>query len=365
MFIMENNYTVDTNYTGVNHPLIGFVIFILIFFVYLHITAQWKKSEDLEVYEIDFVNQPQLQEVCEIKQPVLFKMDHASSFYQRVQLPLLAKYDALDVKIKDIYDYYNPATTTVESLVLPFHSARKLTESDTKQRYISENNGEFIDESGLGSLFSTLNEHLRPDYAIFTKYDVMFGSNHAATPLQYHTHSRYYLTVTSGKIHVKMTPWKSSKYLYPSKNYETLEYTSPIQVWNPQHKYLGEMEKLRFLEFDVFPGYVLSVPPFWWYSFQYTSDATTTVCSFQYNTAMNSVANSYDWTLYYLKKNNIQLGGGKTETSIPAIDDEPVIDTSVKPASEVIEIELGQRANIPLPPVENKQIVTNSGIYNV
>lgn len=350
MFIMENN-----------HPVIGVIIFMLIFFVYLHITAQWKKSEDLEVYEIDFVNQPQLQSVCDVKQPVLFKMEYTPTFYQRVHLAALAKYDTVDVKIKDVMEYTNPATTTVESLVLPLHSARKLTESDSKQRYICENNGEFIDETGLASLFSTLNEHIRPDYSVWTRYDLMFGSNKAFTPLKYHTHSQYFITVTSGKIHMKMTPWKSSKYLYPYKDYTSLEFRSPVNVWNPQHKYLGEMEKLRFLEFDVFPGYILFIPPYWWYSFQYTSDTNTTVCAFQYNTVMNSLANVYDWTLHYFKKNNISIGT-KTDTSIAGIDDSLAVDTPVK--EETIP-ELGQRADIPLPPPESKQIVTNSGVYNV
>ena len=47
-------------------------LFILILFMYIHIVNQYKTSEDLEIYEMDYVSNAHLQEVCSIKQPVLF-----------------------------------------------------------------------------------------------------------------------------------------------------------------------------------------------------------------------------------------------------------------------------------------------------
>ena len=42
-------------------------------FLYLHVLEQYKKSEDLEIYEMDYSSNAQLQEVCNVKQPVLFE----------------------------------------------------------------------------------------------------------------------------------------------------------------------------------------------------------------------------------------------------------------------------------------------------
>ena len=54
---------------------------------------------------------------------------------------------------------------------------------------------------------------------------------------------RHFILVNSGKIRIKLTPWKSSKYLYINKDYDNLEFTSPIDIWNPQEKYTNEMKK--------------------------------------------------------------------------------------------------------------------------
>ena len=53
--------------------ILNILLFIIILFLYIHITHQLKKSEDLEIYEMDYSSNTHLQEVCEIKQPVLFE----------------------------------------------------------------------------------------------------------------------------------------------------------------------------------------------------------------------------------------------------------------------------------------------------
>ena len=49
-------------------------IFIVILFLYIHIANQFKKSDDLEIYETDFTSTKHLEDVCELKQPVLMNM---------------------------------------------------------------------------------------------------------------------------------------------------------------------------------------------------------------------------------------------------------------------------------------------------
>jgi hypothetical protein len=51
---------------------ITILIFLTIIFLYIHIMAQFKKSEDLEIYEMDYSTNQNLQETCSVKQPVLF-----------------------------------------------------------------------------------------------------------------------------------------------------------------------------------------------------------------------------------------------------------------------------------------------------
>ena len=383
-----------------NKTLLSVLIFCFIVFIYLHITYQWKTGEDLEIYEVNINSHSQLQEICEVRQPVLFHLggNQVKTFNQQIQPPFLDKYNHLDVKVKDIYEYQNPTTKTVEPITLSYSSAKSLTEKDPNQRYISENNSEFIQESSFKNVYSQLDTYLRPHFCAFHHYDILFGSRNAHTPLKYHTHSHYFLTVSSGKIHVKLAQRKSKKYLQYQTDYENLEFYSPINIWNPQHTDLESLEKIKFLELDISPGQFLYVPPYWWYSIQYSNHPSTIVCEFRYNTLMNVLANSYDWTSHLLQRHNIHLYDKEiekeTETTNALIQTETqtqtqtqtyqtITDNSIstpftsitpqlQPNTNIekshtmnTENELGQREGIPLPPSTKKEIMTNSGVYYV
>ena len=291
-----------------NHPLFSLFLFLLVVFVYIHIIAQWKKSEDLEIYEMDYVNGSQLHEVCSVKQPVMFEFIHNPEFYHRIQHSKMEKFDNYDIKLKDTRDYWNPVvtdTTTVDYVVLPYHSGKKLMDTDTNSRYISENNSEFLEVTGLEYICSSMDTFLKPPINMYSKYDLLIGSKHATTPMRYHTNASYFVVPTSGKIRVKMTPWKSSRYLHQVKDYEQYEFRSRVNVWNPSPSHMNEMDKLRFLDFEVQKGYILSIPPYWWYSIRYSTDPDTCVCAFTYDTVINALAHSYDWGMYYLQQSNI------------------------------------------------------------
>ena len=53
-------------------------------------------------------------------------------------------------------------------------------------------------------------------------------------------------------------------------------------------------------------GFVLYVPPYWWYSIHYDNGVDTLLCGFTYNTPMNMVANTPYYVKYYIQQSNIQ-----------------------------------------------------------
>jgi hypothetical protein len=184
--------------------------------------------------------------------------------------------------------------------------------TDTRSHLFIENNDDYIEESGFYKTFQIYDEYLKPSFSFQTKYDVCTGSQGAYTPLRYHTYYRQYYMVTTGKIHVKMTPWKSHKYLHTYNDYDNYEFYSPVNVWEPQKKYVQEMERIRFLEFDVHPGYVLYIPPYWWYSIKYTKGTDTVVAGFKYDSVMNALAHSNEWVLHFIQQQNIKQKMTKT-----------------------------------------------------
>ena len=288
------------------------IIFIIILVFYINIIHLLKTSEDLEIYELDYKDYDYFQEVCNLKQPVTFSYeDIHPDFINSIDKDFLDLKENNDIKIKEVPDYYSEEINNVDYFILPLKSYLTLIKSDTHGNYISEDNHFFIEESGSFELYQTNDDILQPKFSINKKYDLLCGSQNAHSTFKYHNNLRYYLITHSGKIKVKMTPWKSSKYLYPIKDYYNYEFRSPINIWKPQRKYFSEMDKLKFLEFELEKGQALYIPPYWWYSIQYTSDDSI-VSAFTYDTLTNYIANSKDIGLYYLQQSNTKTKISKT-----------------------------------------------------
>ena len=62
--------------------LITIFVFCLILFFYLHIYYHLKTSDDLEVYTLNSPSKDKLEEICSIRQPVLFRYSNRDIFQQ-------------------------------------------------------------------------------------------------------------------------------------------------------------------------------------------------------------------------------------------------------------------------------------------
>jgi hypothetical protein len=329
-------------------------LFILMLFLYIYIVNQYKKSEDLDIYEMDFSNNAYLQEVCDIRQPVIFHFQPIHpKLFSEMNPAHISKFHSYDVCVKDAHDYYKQKRAEhnhVDAVNLSFNSTIKLLENDKAQHFFSERNEEFLEESGLLKTLQTNDDFLKPSFTIVSHYDLMFGSPGAVTPLRYHTNFRQFLCVTSGHIRVKMSPWKSSKYLHPQKDYENYEFRSPVHPLHPKPEYAMDFEKTKFLEFDVKEGYMLFVPPYWYYSIQYSETPGTFVCEMAYNTIMNCVSNLPDLGLYWLQQQNIT----KKITKIQEIEPTQGKILENNESKTILEKEESEKIAHPISPSQNE-----------
>ena len=261
---------------------------------------------------MDYNNNGHLQEICDVKQPVLFEFQSIlPDMFENTDAKTIANiHGSFDGKLKDTNDYWKEENISVDYIVLPFSTIQKLLLNDPSSHYYTENNFDLVEESGLAKKLYEIDDFLKPRFTTQTKYDIITGSPNTITPLRYHLNYRYFCMVTSGKLQIKMSPWKSKKYLHTVKDYETFEFRSPINVWKPQKQYTNEMEKLRFLEFDIPVGHILYIPPYWWYSMKFSDD--TTVIPITYNTIINITAHAPQWGLYFLQQQNIKKKIAKT-----------------------------------------------------
>jgi hypothetical protein len=261
---------------------------MIILFLYVHIIAQYKKSEDLEIYEMDYTQG--IQEICDLKQPLLFRFT--------AENPITFENLSYKNDVR-VYSVGNPTSY----VLLPLTQFQNLIATTVRPHYYTANNRDFIDEVGLYNTFRELDPFLKPYYTAQTIYDIWLGGPLVTTPLRYHINYRQFLYVTSGKIHVKMTPYKSRKYLYPIDDYENFDFRSPVNPFIVQPEY--DIDKIKFLEFDVHAGFILYLPPYWWYSIQYAADRKdTVVMSVIYNSTMNILANAPSIARYYMQLHN-------------------------------------------------------------
>ena len=99
------------------------------------------------------------------------------------------------------------------------------------------------------------------------------------------------------------------------------------------------MDKIKFLEFDVKSGYILHVPPYWWYSIKYSNTDETIVCGFTYDSAVSMIANIPDIIKYYIQQNNIYKKVAKPLTIHESDFEEPNIEISDNIPEENISME--------------------------
>jgi hypothetical protein len=265
--------------------IIGICIFCLVLFLYLHIQFHSKTGEDLEMYEVDQPSKEKLEEICDLRQPVLFDFECQKILDTSNRDYITNNYHAFEIKIRNTKEN----DKNIELYIpLPLHSAIKLFNEDKDYTYFSESNKDFLDESGVIKNFKYNDDFLRPYMVSNCNYDIIMGSKDTCTPFRYEINYRNYLLLTQGSAQIKLAPPHSIKYLYTNYDYENFEFSSPVNPWKPQPKYSSDFDKIKCLEFTLLPGKTLYIPAYWWYSIKLNEN--TSISCFNYRTYMNNMA---------------------------------------------------------------------------
>ena len=288
--------------------VISIFIFCIVLFLYLHVHFHLKRSNDLEVYEIEQPSKQRLEEVCDIRQPTTFEFYNEQLLTQLSYQSIHTSYRAFDIHIRDVSKV--PSSSLLSShdkddktkiqqkgtehdpvmyIPVTFKIAHEVLKKDTEMKYFSEHNADFIDETGLIKIFQLNDEFLRPYMVSTCMYDIMMASTGTTTPLRYEVNYRNYFLVTQGRVKILLIPPKDTRYLYPINDYDILEFRTPVNPWKVQSEYQDDFDKIKTLEVELFQGMVMFIPAYWWYSIQFIVHETS-VCSFKYRTHMNTIS---------------------------------------------------------------------------
>ena len=278
---------------------------MVVLFCYVHIYDNYNTSNDLEVYEIDKVSKDKLEEICNLKQPFLFNFDE--TLITNTNLYGVTQHnEAFEINIRVNEKEEEPDTSYSNDLLVPLilEKAKELFNKEDTITYFTEDNADFLTESGLIKYIKYNDSYLRPYMVSNCFYDIMSGSANGYTPLRYDINNRNYYLVTNGFIEITLIPPKYSKYLYQQPDYELFEFKSPINVWDVQSKYKQEYNKSKSIRFTINTGKMLYIPPYWWYSIKFNKHASVT--TLKYRTFMNNFAILPNTILHYLQLYNIK-----------------------------------------------------------
>lgn len=280
--------------------LFNMVIFLFVLFLYLHIQYHFKTSEDLEIYEIDDVYKDKIEEICDLRQPTIFDLQNKKILDTTNKNILLKNYSVFELKIRNINDVNENEEVYIP---LSFTNATELFDNDKEGQYISENNIEFLQETGTIKNINHNDELFRPPFVSNCSYDLLFGSENSTTPFRYDVNYRNYFIITQGSVRLKLCPYYFSKYLHVVNDYELFEFRSQINPWNTQHKYINDFEKVKCLEILLLPGKCIYIPAYWFYSFKLGKN--TSVTCLKYRTYFNNIAITPKIFMSLLQNQNI------------------------------------------------------------
>lgn len=282
--------------------ILNLLIFCLVLFIYLHVYYHIKTSDDLEVYEIEQPSKDKLEEICDLRQPVIFDYPNERLLQSCKRNVIQDTYGAFDIKIRNV----GKDVDDEEELYIPltYTSALSAINEDKDGKYVVENNNDFLEETGMIKTFRYNDAFIRPYMVSNCIYDLTMASSNTKTPFRYNVNYRNYFLVTEGSVKIKLAPPKSARYLYPQNDYENFEFRSPVNPWNVQQQYKPDFDKIKCLEVNLSEGQMIYIPAYWWYSIDYTP--STTVCTFKYRTYMNVVAIMPKLIMRLLQSQNVK-----------------------------------------------------------
>lgn len=271
--------------------MVEWLLFFLVVFVYIHLVQQYKCSEEPDVFEMDYIDNANLQESCQLLQPVVFAA--AGS------LPLPPDLDDVVAEVGPnpmTLEMFDP-TSVKYGVSVPYAVAWEILGASATANnrpshpHYSERNASLLAAAPeFREKLRELDAYLRPPLTVYSRLDLAMGAQDAYTPFRYHLHTRKFLVVSTGKITVKMAPWKkNARYLHEVRDYDVGEYRSNMNVWDPKEHHRRDHAKVEFVEFDVDVGHVVYIPAYWGYSVYYQSPRTVLV-EYDYRTWSNCLA---------------------------------------------------------------------------
>tara|TARA_Y100000780_G_scaffold231932_1_gene259855 strand:- start:5785 stop:6690 length:906 start_codon:yes stop_codon:yes gene_type:complete len=288
-----------------NYSLLIF-IFIVVLFLYLHIFHHLKISEDLEVYSIVNPTKTNLEEICGLKQPVIFTLETPIMSELNIEY-LNTKYNGFQINLQNYEREKDNTIKYNDKVPFKFDEALNILkmEYENDKGFISDNNSSFLDETTIKNKIKNSDMFLRPPMVSLCNYDLLLGSKNSITKLRYNLNYRNYIMCLDNSVTIRVINPNYERYMDKEQNYLDFEFSSPINVWDIQDKYKKDFEKVQTSDIVMNKGDVVYIPTYWYYSIKF--DNISSLLCLNYRTYMNTLAITPELIMYFLQNQNIKL----------------------------------------------------------
>lgn len=231
--------------------LLKLFIFLVVVLVYLHIQYHQKTSNKLEVNFLENPTKDELNEICDLRQPVIFNN------YLYIDID---KYNTLNIldSSKNIY-----VMTKCDDIS---------NNEDISNTYLSKYNDH------ININIRNNDNMLEPYMCLKQNTDYIMGSSGYISKVEYNINYKNYYYVYDGEIELTLIPPKYKKYFNINENIEQLEYSSNHNVWD-------NMEKFDKILVKVNKGEIIYIPAYWMYSIKFKNESK--ICKLTYDTYMS------------------------------------------------------------------------------
>ncbi len=303
---------------------VAFVLFCTVLYLYMCIVHQIKVSNDVDVFHVAAVTKMQLEELADLRQPMVIEMPIAGDEVDLVRGcshdRLLSMYPTFDLSVRNVAETCHAHAEELY-VTLPFAACSHLLANDKAGEYISESNAAFLEDTATDRFIRERDMFLRPVCVSNLAYDVLIGSAGSHTPLRFHMNYRQYLSVAQGSVSVKLVAPKYSRYLGCFRDYVNGENRCTINPWDSN----ADLSRVKVLDLELLPGKLLYVPCYWFASVRFNLPHTTVV-SLSYKTYMTCLAILPHVLMSLLQSQNVS----RRVASLP-----PPMQTANDPSPEI------------------------------
>jgi len=260
--------------------IVYITIFLLCIVLYIHIYYHLKVSDEENIFEIDYTDKVNLEEVCNLRQP----------FTMEIENTLNMKSEQLKSRLNIVHQKRQKEEKDTSENDDADKSDKKEENNEIVTKIYSEHNKELLSDETIQTSIKSFEKTIIPEFTIQNVYDIVVSDENFSTPFVSNFNHRNYLYFSEGNATIQFVSHKHNDKLEHHIDYELLQKVSTDVP--------SRVKGVTIKSINVKAGEFVYIPPRWWYSINFKSRSL--VVKFQYKTLMNVIAHTPMYIYSYI-----------------------------------------------------------------